>query len=219
MKLKEIFTLAIITTILIFGGAYNFAIAETQVERMPNDSYPEPPEAEVTMDWQLPDVKASCYENGEYSQTCPVLNSDEFTFWAFSYKDNRVGLMIVKYDKSGNVIEKWEKDGARYLYDISVDAEHKTVSFWGQSDSSISMSWDELGITSGTTIEPPVIEPVLPPTEPEPPVSKPNPSEKIEKIPAWIKDVFAFYVDGSIDEGALINALQWLIKEGIINIE
>jgi len=31
--------------------------------------------------------------------------------------------------------------------------------------------------------------------------------------------VFAFYVDGSIDEGALINALQWLIKEGIINIE
>lgn len=210
--MKEILTLAFITTILIFGGAYNFALAETEVERVPNDSYPEPPEGEVTMDWQLPDVKATCYENDAYSQTCPVLNSNEFTYWAFSYKDNRSGMMIVKYDDSGNVVEKWEKDGARYLYDISVDANKKTVTFWGQADKSIVMSWDELGISSGTTIEPPVIEPVNPPPQPEP-------FEKEEKIPAWIKDVFAFYVDGSIDEGALINALQWLIKEGILDIE
>ena len=205
--------------VLILGTFSDFAIAETEVKRVPNDSYPIPPEGKVTMDWQLPDVKASCYENGEYSQTCPILNSDGFTFWAFSYKDNRSGLMIVKYDESGNIVEKWDKEGARYLYDISVNAEQKTVSFWGQADKSITVSWDELGISSGTTIAPPVIEPVTPPTEPEPPTPKPNPSEKEEKIPPWIKDVFAFYVDGSIDEGALINALQWLIKEGIINIE
>ena len=219
MKTREICIFTIVASILIFGIHSNSAFGETSVDRVPRDSHPPTPDGEVTMDWQLPEVKASCYENGEYSQTCPILLSDGFSFWAFSYKDNRSGMMIVKYDDSGNIVEKWEKSGARYLYDISVDATKNTVSFWGQSDRSIVMGWGELGISSGNTIAPPVVGPIESPPEKIAPKPEPDTSETPEQIPAWIKDVFAFYVDGSIDEGALINALQWLINEGIIKLD
>ena len=39
-----------------------------------------------------------------------------------------------------------------------------------------------------------------------------------ERIPAWVKSVFGFYVDGQISEGELIGALQYLIEHGIIQV-
>ena len=39
-----------------------------------------------------------------------------------------------------------------------------------------------------------------------------------ERIPAWVKTVFEFYVDGQISEGELINALQYLIEQNIIQV-
>jgi len=37
-------------------------------------------------------------------------------------------------------------------------------------------------------------------------------------IPKWVKGIFAFYVDGGIGDDELIKALQFLIKEGIIEV-
>ena len=39
-----------------------------------------------------------------------------------------------------------------------------------------------------------------------------------ELIPAWVKSVFAYYVDGQITEAELVNALQYLIEAGVINV-
>ena len=39
-----------------------------------------------------------------------------------------------------------------------------------------------------------------------------------ERIPAWVKSVFGFYVDGQITEAELIGALQYLIGQGIIQV-
>jgi len=39
-----------------------------------------------------------------------------------------------------------------------------------------------------------------------------------QKIPDWVKNTFKWYVEGAISEDELINAIQFLIKEGIIKI-
>lgn len=39
------------------------------------------------------------------------------------------------------------------------------------------------------------------------------------KIPSWVKDVFAFYMDGNLSDDELIPVLQYLIQEGIIRLE
>ena len=38
------------------------------------------------------------------------------------------------------------------------------------------------------------------------------------KIPEWVKGIFTFYADGKINDDELIKALQFLIKEGIIEV-
>jgi len=40
--------------------------------------------------------------------------------------------------------------------------------------------------------------------------------DNIQKIPDWVKNIFILYVDGSITENELINALTFLIDQGII---
>ena len=51
------------------------------------------------------------------------------------------------------------------------------------------------------------------------PVSIEEPESEESKIPAWIQNVFRFYGDGLISDGELINAIQFLVNEGIIKLE
>lgn len=81
---------------------------------------------------------------GAQSPTCPVLQWNGHTYWAFSYDDNRNSLGIVAYDSAGRVAAQWEKTGVRYVYAISVDPTGKTVTFAGQSDQKTSLAWSEL---------------------------------------------------------------------------
>lgn len=39
-----------------------------------------------------------------------------------------------------------------------------------------------------------------------------------ELIPAWVESVFAYYIDEQIAETELVNALQYLIEIGVINV-
>ena len=76
--------------------------------------------------------------------TCPVIEWHGYTYWAYSYIDNREAMNIVAYDVQGKVVKQWEKSGARYVYKITVDVKAQTVTFWGQSDRKIVMSWKDL---------------------------------------------------------------------------
>ena len=38
------------------------------------------------------------------------------------------------------------------------------------------------------------------------------------QVPAWVKQVFAYYVDGQITESELLNALKYLIENGIMQV-
>ncbi|MFC0515141.1 Hint domain-containing homing endonuclease [Mucilaginibacter angelicae] len=77
---------------------------------------------------------------------CPVVNWLGYTFWAFSYIDNRNSFGIAGYDSNGNVVAQWEKPGSRYLYKITIDEIAKSVTFWGQANQTVVMTWDELNI-------------------------------------------------------------------------
>ncbi len=39
-----------------------------------------------------------------------------------------------------------------------------------------------------------------------------------EKVPDWVKNTMQWYLDGVISEDEMINAIQFMIKEGIIKI-
>ncbi|RKG65441.1 hypothetical protein D7W79_37885 [Corallococcus exercitus] len=92
-------------------------------------------------------TKVTCIQGpgtGAAATTCPVLKLDGYTYWALSYGDNRVSMDIAAYDASGKLVAQWEKPGARYVYGITVNPTNKTVTFAGQSDAKITMTWDEL---------------------------------------------------------------------------
>jgi hypothetical protein len=69
----------------------------------------------------------------------------------------------------------------------------------------------------------------LPPSSPTPaPMEIPKDAEEAEildndksetkEIPEWVKNIFGFYYKGEIGDEELIGALQYLIKEGIIEV-
>lgn len=77
---------------------------------------------------------------------CPVLQWNGYTYWSFIYDDNRNAMAIIAMDASKNVVQRWDKWGARYLNRITKDSSARTVTFIGQGDYAITMSWDELSI-------------------------------------------------------------------------
>ena len=92
-------------------------------------------------------LKATCLvspESTEASPTCPVVRWLGLTYWAFSHGDNRGSLTVVAYAASGEAIEQWERAGARYLWQITVDATAATVTFQGQDGATVTMGWEEL---------------------------------------------------------------------------
>jgi hypothetical protein len=74
----------------------------------------------------------------------PILKVGNVQYWPFSYIDNRDGMAIVAFDGGGNIIERWDKLGARYVWRIEEDLDGNTIAFIGQSEQRIVMNWSEL---------------------------------------------------------------------------
>ena len=77
---------------------------------------------------------------------CPALAIGSFTYYPFSYVDNRVSFGIVSYDGKGNPVEVVEVPGARYIYKITKDGsgDNGSVSFWGQANQNVTMNLQQL---------------------------------------------------------------------------
>ena len=88
------------------------------------------------------------------SSTCPVIEWNGKTYWAYSYLDNRNSLAIVAYDSSNNVLLNVEKPGTRYVVDIQLSPTSLTIdshgnlvgnaAFIGQVGQTVSMTWQSL---------------------------------------------------------------------------
>lgn len=97
------------------------------------------------------DLKVTCM-NGEEepdfsnTQSCKVMEWLDYTYWALSFRDNRGSLAILAISQEGEVAERWDRDGTRYLWKIELDEEAGTVTFIGQAAREIVVPWDDLRI-------------------------------------------------------------------------
>jgi len=88
-----------------------------------------------------------CSQTGPPATSHPVLRFGQDIFWPLSYDDGRESFAIVVTTEtggSGNVVDFFEAEGARYIDSIHVDKEHQTVIFTGQSSHNATVSWDHL---------------------------------------------------------------------------
>lgn len=139
-----VFTIALIAAL----GATSAALAQAtpQIVLVPADKPPAVPEG----------LKVTCETSaggGPSSKTCPVIQYEGHTTWAFSFMDNRNAYGIVTYDASGKVVKNVTRNGDRYVYKMEVDRNAKTVGVWGQYDRRIDIAWSDLPETPQPWIE------------------------------------------------------------------
>jgi len=48
--------------------------------------------------------------------------------------------------------------------------------------------------------------------------SKSQSSAEAKEIPSWVKNNAKWWADGSIDEGSFVTGIEFLVKEGIIQV-
>ena len=92
-------------------------------------------------------LKVTCLSDPnslDLSSTCPVVKWNGLTIWALSYIDNRNSMALVAYDAFGKVVGQLELSGSRYVYKITVDDAAKKVNFVGQSNQTVSATYDQL---------------------------------------------------------------------------
>lgn len=77
---------------------------------------------------------------------CPVVKWLDHTYWALSFSDNRGSLAIIAINSGGEIINRWDHSGDRYLWKIELDQEAETATFFGQSAREIVVPWDDLRI-------------------------------------------------------------------------
>ncbi|HXC55244.1 MAG TPA: hypothetical protein VNU97_08120 [Rhizomicrobium sp.] len=96
-----------------------------------------------------PGWKVACMPNavnGGASPTCPVLQFNGYTYWAWSDDQNGMAMAIVAYDANGVAVKQWNKSGARYVWNVTVDTTAQTVAFVGQANNQAVFSWSDLFI-------------------------------------------------------------------------
>lgn len=108
-----------------------------QIIQIPATGAPPPPAG----------MKVTCLvgpDSLQSSPTCPVIQYQGLYTWAFSFIDNRVSYGIVTYDGQAKLIKNVTRDGARYVYKMTVDPAAKTVSVWGQANAKVDVAWADL---------------------------------------------------------------------------
>ncbi|MEQ9568831.1 MAG: hypothetical protein RLN75_01465 [Longimicrobiales bacterium] len=85
--------------------------------------------------------KATCQTS---SGECPVVQWQDVDYVALSFHDNRSAFAIHAFDAAGSTLGVTEAVGARYLNDIVVDVDARTVAFVGQDERTVTLTWDDL---------------------------------------------------------------------------
>jgi hypothetical protein len=106
---------------------------------LPASSHPSMPAGLQLVCMQTSNVGAAA------STTCPVVQYQGISTWAYSYADNRNSLALVSYDADNRVVRNVEKGGARYLFEAASSLPNQTVTFVGQAKRWVTVPWSDLG--------------------------------------------------------------------------
>lgn len=86
----------------------------------------------------------------EESPACPVLRFGQHTYWPFSFHDRRLCTAIIACDATGRPVGRWDRDGARNIWQVTSDPVSQSVTFHGQrlhatrQPGTVTLGWDEL---------------------------------------------------------------------------
>jgi hypothetical protein len=75
---------------------------------------------------------------------CPVLAWGNYTYWAVDHVDNRVAMSILAFDPSNSIVKQIERQGARYVWQMTLDQTNETLTCYGQANNSITVALSEI---------------------------------------------------------------------------
>jgi hypothetical protein len=78
---------------------------------------------------------------------CPVLTWGDYTYWAVDYVDNRVAMCILAFDASNKIVKQIEKQGSRYIWQMTLQQANKTLTCYGQANKTITIALAEIQMT------------------------------------------------------------------------
>lgn len=129
---------------------------ETPEVEVPDEEIPEENIPVISIDvysdqFVIPDdLKVICMNGDEPefvdTQSCPVIEWLDHTYWALSFTDNRDSLAILAINEEGEVVGRLDVNRVRYLWKIELNEEEEEVTFIGQSKLEATISWTDLRI-------------------------------------------------------------------------
>lgn len=75
---------------------------------------------------------------------CPVIQWGGLSYWAYSDTDNNFYVYLYGYDANNTLVKSWQLSGNRYVTDITIDNNAKTVTLVGQSNVQTTRTWEQL---------------------------------------------------------------------------
>jgi multidrug resistance efflux pump len=78
---------------------------------------------------------------------CPVLAWGNYTYWAVDHVDNRVAMSILAFDPYDRIVKQIEKQGARYIWQMTLDQTNETLTCYGQANNTIKVALAEIEMT------------------------------------------------------------------------
>ena len=78
---------------------------------------------------------------------CPVLAWGNYTYWAVDHVDNRVAMSILGFDAYNRIVKQIEKQGARYIWQMTLDQSNETLTCYGQANNKITVALSEIQMT------------------------------------------------------------------------
>jgi hypothetical protein len=77
--------------------------------------------------------------------TCLVLQSGEYSYWSYSYKDQQSGFVIIAYNRDNQIVQRWEMNGfLSTLEEITINPLARWIHFNGENNQQIIVNWQEL---------------------------------------------------------------------------
>jgi len=94
---------------------------------------------------QLPGGSPRCFRSPEgFDGYCPVILYKDYSYWILDPGQNAFAMLVAAFDGDGRIAGSQRFEGARYVYDATVDIFNETVLLKGQSDLTIAMAWSDL---------------------------------------------------------------------------
>jgi hypothetical protein len=97
-------------------------------------------------------IRISCNDGPDVPSTngptdeCPVIQWGELVYWVYTDASNGSSMTVLAYDSDGERVGSWQRDGARYLWQITIDNTAETVTLWGQASRTIEIPWGDLRV-------------------------------------------------------------------------